>query len=92
MRDIPGLCSIDRQVNSGSAETEGVGMSKITSIKNAQVTIHERPVSVSGQVPDGDCRLTANIRADLHMKLKMTATIKKITMGELIENLIENYL
>jgi hypothetical protein len=44
--------------------------------------------SVSGQVPDGDVRLTANIRKDLHMKLKMQAVIQETTIGELLEKLI----
>ena len=46
----------------------------------------------SGLVPEGDVRLTANIRADLHMKLKMRAVQERTTIGELIEELIEKHL
>lgn len=43
----------------------------------------------SGQVPEGDIRLTANIRADLHLKLKIEAAKRRTTVGELIEQMIE---
>ncbi len=46
----------------------------------------------SGMVPDGDVRLTANIRGDLHLKLKIEAAQRRTTIGELIEELIENHL
>lgn len=46
----------------------------------------------SGKVPEGDVRLTANIRGDLHMKLKMKAVMERTTIGELIEELIEKNL
>ncbi len=46
----------------------------------------------SGLVPEGDVRLTANIRGDLHMKLKMKAVQERTTIGELIEELIEKHL
>jgi hypothetical protein len=39
----------------------------------------------SGLIPEGDVRLTANVRADLHMKLKMRAVQERTTVGELIE-------
>lgn len=56
---------------------------------NAIVGIKE---SLSGQVPEGDVRLTANIRDDLHLKLKITAARRRTTIGELIEELVEKYL
>lgn len=43
----------------------------------------------SGLVPEGDVRLTANIREDLHLKLKIEAAKRSTTVGELIEQLIE---
>lgn len=46
----------------------------------------------SGFVPDGDVRLTANIRQDLHLKLKIAAANRRMTIGEIIENLIENHV
>ncbi|PLX83349.1 MAG: hypothetical protein C0617_12565 [Desulfuromonas sp.] len=46
----------------------------------------------SGQVPEGDVRLTANIREDLHLRLKITAATRRTTIGELIEELVELHL
>ena len=43
----------------------------------------------SGQVPDGDVRLTANIRQSLHLRLKIEAAHRRITIGELVEELIQ---
>ena len=49
--------------------------------------------ATSGQVPPGDVRLTANIRADLHLLLKMDAVKNRTTIGELIERMIaDKYL
>jgi hypothetical protein len=45
----------------------------------------------SGLVPDGDVRLTANIRADLHLKLKIRAAQERTTVGELIEKWVESW-
>ena len=42
--------------------------------------------------PDGNMRLTANIREDLQLKLKIAAARQRSTIGELIEQLLENYL
>lgn len=47
---------------------------------------------VSGQVPEGDVRLTANIRDALHLKLKIAAARRRTTIGELLEELVEKYL
>ena len=47
---------------------------------------------VSGLVPAGDVRLTANIREDLHLKLKIAAAHRRTTIGELIEELVERYM
>lgn len=48
--------------------------------------------SKSGMVPVGDVRLTANIRQDLHKKLKHAAVDQETTVGELLEGLIDKYL
>jgi hypothetical protein len=45
----------------------------------------------SGLVPTGDVRLTANIRGDLHIKLKVRAAQERTTVGELIEQWIESW-
>jgi len=52
--------------------------------------VKTRPVS--GLVPEGDVRLTANIRQDLHLKLKIEAAHRRTTIGDLIEELVESYL
>lgn len=46
----------------------------------------------SGLVPEGDVRLTANISEDHHIKLKIAAATQRTTIGELIEQLIDNGL
>jgi len=48
--------------------------------------------SPSGQVPEGDVRLTANIREDLHLKLKIMAARRRTTIGELLEELVDKYI
>ena len=47
--------------------------------------------ALDGARSEGDVRLTANVRADLHMKLKMRAVQERTTVGELIENWIESW-
>ncbi len=42
--------------------------------------------------PKGDKRLTINLRKDLHKKLKIVAIEKGITVGEIIEHLVEEHL
>jgi hypothetical protein len=51
-----------------------------------------KKVVASGQVPTGDVRLTANIREDLHLRLKIAAARQRTTIGELIEGLVERHL
>ena len=53
-------------------------------VKRRVVKSKVRPV-----VPEGCRRLTANIRRDLHLKLKIEAAKRGITAGKLIEELIE---
>lgn len=45
----------------------------------------------SGLVPAGDVRLTANIKGDLHVRLKVRAAQERKTIGELIEQWIEGW-
>lgn len=47
---------------------------------------------VSGLVPEGDVRLTANISEEHHIKLKIAAARQRTTIGELIEQLIDKAL
>ena len=46
---------------------------------------------MSGLIPDGDVRLTANIRQDLHLRLKIEAAHRRTTVGELIEEMIDKH-
>lgn len=41
----------------------------------------------SRSAPPGDKRLTVNMRADLHMRLKMAAVKRRTTVGEIVEEL-----
>lgn len=47
---------------------------------------------VSGLVPEGDVRLTANISEEHHTRLKIAAATQRTTIGELIEQLIDKHL
>lgn len=51
-----------------------------------------KPAPVSGLVPADDVRLTANIRKDLHLKLKIAAAESRTTIGEIIEALVARHL
>lgn len=44
----------------------------------------------SGLVPEGDIRLTANISKEHHKALKIAAIERGLTVGELIEQMVEN--
>lgn len=50
----------------------------------------EQGKSKSGQIPEGDCRLTANIKTDLHIRLKIEAAKRRMSIGDLVEELIDN--
>ncbi len=51
-----------------------------------------KKLSKSGLVPDGDTRLVCNVRSDLHIKLKHVAVDERITVGEIVERLIDKHL
>jgi hypothetical protein len=46
----------------------------------------------SGLVPAGDIRLTANVKEEIHLKLKLVSVHRRTTIGELVEELVEKYL
>lgn len=68
--------------------SKGKGKEKIISYS----ALNQGKKQLSGLVPEDDVRLTANIRKDLHLKLKIKAAEERTTIGELIEDLIENHL
>ena len=70
-----------------SAPTKTITRGKKTAQRASQAV-----ESKSGMVPEGDVRLTANIRGDLHLKLKIEAAQRRTTIGELIEELIEKHV
>jgi hypothetical protein len=48
--------------------------------------------SASRFPPTGDIRLTVNIREDLHMRLKMEAVKRRTTVGEILEDLVQQHV
>jgi len=52
----------------------------------------DSPENLSGKVPAGDVRLSANIDQDIHLKLKIAAARERTTIGELIERLVQDNL
>jgi predicted HicB family RNase H-like nuclease len=74
------------------------GTSKTLAASQGQTTAkQEKPLKrpskkVSGLVPEGDVRLTANISEEHHIKLKIAAAKQRTTIGELIEQLIDKAL
>ena len=48
--------------------------------------------SASRFPPSGDIRLTVNIRGDLHMRLKMEAVKRRTTVGEILEELVQQHV
>lgn len=77
---------------SGQPKTEKVGKDK------GKGKIMARTASKSASntriffAPEGDKRLTINLDAELHKKLKIAAIEQGITAGEIIEQLIEKHL
>ena len=69
----------------------GTAAKKKTPAKKADVPVLP-PRRGSGLVPEGDIRLTANIREDLHLRLKIAAAKQRTTIGEIIEELVEKYV
>jgi hypothetical protein len=65
---------------------------RIAKPKKATQKATQEAESKSGLVPEGDVRLTANMRGDLHMKLKMKAVQDRTTIGDLLEALVNGYL
>lgn len=73
----------------GTAARKGQGKAKASQkAKSAQ----SGSETVSGLVPEGDVRLTANIRGDLHLRLKIEAAKQRTTIGELVEELVDKHI
>ena len=52
----------------------------------------DSPENLSGKVPAGDVRLSANIDQNIHLTLKIAAARERTTIGELIERLVQENL
>lgn len=64
-----------------------------TNVKDALQFAESTPAkTTSGQVPTGDIRLNANVRKDLHLRIKIEAAKQGRTIGEIIEELIEKHI
>lgn len=68
------------------------GAAKPAPAGKAKARAELAPVGMkSGLVPAGDVRLSANIRADLHTRLRIRAVEERTTVGELIEAWIASW-
>ena len=69
-------------------KTTKVGKGKGGAKKNSPANQN----GLSGKVPSGDVRLSANIDQEIHLKLKIAAARERTTIGELIERLVQDNL
>lgn len=72
------------------------GTQTVEPVKTAQITKTTTQKAKEKKrvffAPEGDKRLTINIKQELHRKLKIAAINNDMTAGELIEVLIEKHL
>lgn len=78
--------------NPSEALLFGAGDTKAEKQGEAKGKAQKASKAVSGLIPEGDVRLTANIRQDLHLKLKIQAAKQRTTIGEIVEELIDKHL
>ncbi len=67
---------------------DSIGSAKITAQESVKA-LHKKRTFFA---PNGDRRLTINLNADLHKKLKIAAINQEISAGEIVERLIKQYL
>lgn len=72
-----------------SIQKPGVTKPKAKRDTGKALKFAEKDKPKSGQIPEGDVRLTANIREELHTRLKIEAAKRRIYIGDLVEELIE---
>jgi hypothetical protein len=89
------ITSLKKPINSDAvlAFAEGAQAAKTATARGAGLSKSENAPKgqKSGLLPSGDVRLTANIREDLHLKLKIKAAQERTTIGELIEQWVETW-
>ena len=76
----------------GTPQIEKEGKDKGSSKKTAHRASKQANNTRIFFAPEGDKRLTINLNAELHKKLKIAAIEQDITAGEIIEKLLEKYL
>jgi len=84
----PNLAAQALNFASGGLINSSEGADKGNTGKVAQKGLKQ----VSGLVPAGDVRLTANINKELHLKLKIHAAEQRSTIGEVLEQLLAKHL
>jgi hypothetical protein len=84
----PSLAAQALNFASGDSISSSEGADKGNTRKVAQNGLKQ----VSGLVPAGDVRLTANINKELHLKLKIYAAQHGTTIGDVLEQLLKKYL
>jgi hypothetical protein len=84
-KPLPPINKVPTLAKSGDkVEDSNKSKSKRTALKAPEV-------AKSSPVPAGDVRVTANIRKDLHLKLKVRAARRRTTIGELIEGWVSSW-
>ena len=90
---------LTRKIRMQGTTVNGLTNTPPAANKPASTTKAASPVSSpdlsrqrSGLVPVGDIRLTANVKEEIHLKLKLVSVHRRTTIGELIEELVEKYL
>jgi hypothetical protein len=73
-------------------KTEKLGKDKGKGKIIAHTALNEDSKTRVFFAPEGDKRLTINLKVELHKKLKIAAIEQDITAGEIIEQLLEKYL
>lgn len=91
----PNLVAAALEFADGGAQPAAVAISEVVHGSGRAKTekrLRTGAKQVSGLVPEGDVRLTANISENHHVKLKVAAAQRRTTIGELIEQLIDKEL
>jgi hypothetical protein len=76
----------------GEDKNENIGKGKGRPKKTAKKALNAVNNTRIFFAPEGDKRLTINLNAELHKKLKITAIEQGLTAGEIIEQLIRQYV
>lgn len=79
---------VNVRTNTSPSANKPASTSKAASLASSKDFARAR----SGLVPAGDIRLTANVKEEIHLKLKLVSVHRRTTIGELIEELVEKYL